>query len=138
MLTLRMPNGEIVKCLDSAENIARCLACPLPDCVNCSGSNPKEVYRKRKLEEKRAKARELVAGGMQQKEVAAQLGVSEGSISRWVNGRVGPRGTWGQNRWRVMELYNAGRTKAEIAEELGISWQMVNRHLQKAKEASNG
>lgn len=133
-LTLTMPNGEIVKCLDSAENIARCLTCPLPDCVNCSGNNPKEAYRKRKLEERKQKARELVAGGMQQKKAAAVLGVSETCISRWLRPSGAPVVKRGETRRRVLELHAQGLNQTEIADRLGVTPQAVYGHLKRAKE----
>ena len=65
---------------DTAEDIQKCLACPLAECINCL-ENP-ERYGKtlRKRAEWQARVKEYAALGLTDKEMASRLAIHPNTV----------------------------------------------------------
>ena len=70
-------------CVDTPEQVAECISCPLPDCVNCQSNGGLLARGRGRHDWDRKLARKLWKAGRQDPEIARSVGCATETILNW-------------------------------------------------------
>lgn len=70
-------------CLDTPEQVAECISCPLPDCVNCQSRGGPSTRGKGRHTWDRKLARKLWEAGRLDSEISRSVGCTTETIRSW-------------------------------------------------------